>query len=172
MALCTRDKGVFDAVETVIIANRLAADGSPPLRFHLVVAGTFPDPVLQEEFSRRIARADAVGRVRQVGFLSGVAKADAFRAADVFLFPSYYATEGQPLAVVEAMAHGLPVVTTYWRAIPEMLPQEAPESSNPDARTSPPPHCWRSRGGRTGLAIGKRSSAASSYPSTWRLWRR
>lgn len=135
MALCTRDKGVFDAVETVIIANRLAADGSPPLRFHLVVAGTFPDPVLQEEFSRRIARADAVGRVRQVGFLSGVAKADAFRSADVFLFPSYYATEGQPLGVVEAMVYGLPVVTTFWRAIPEMLPQGSPgivEPRRPD----------------------------------------
>ena len=122
MALCTRDKGVFDAVETVTIANRLAADVTPPLRFHLVVAGTFPDPVLQEVFSQRIACADAVGRVRQVGFLSGAAKADAFRSADVFLFPSYYATEGQPLGVAEAMAYGLPVVTTLWRAIPEMLP--------------------------------------------------
>lgn len=126
MALCTRDKGVFDAVETVTIANRLAAEGSSPLRFHLVVAGIFPDPALQEEFSRRIACADAAGRVRQIGFLSGAAKADAFREADVFLFPSYYATEGQPLGVAEAMAYGLPVVTTLWRAIPEMLPPGRP----------------------------------------------
>ena len=135
MALCTRDKGVFDSVETVTIANRLAADGMLPLRFHLVVAGTFPDPVLQEEFSRRIARADAVGRVRQIGFLSGAAKAEAFCAADIFLFPTYYATEGQPLGVAEAMAYGLPVVTTLWRAIPEMLPPGRPgivEPRRPD----------------------------------------
>ena len=135
MALCTRDKGVFDALEAVMIANRLAAEGTLPLRFHLVVAGTFPDPVLQDEFARRIACTEAVGTVRQVGFLSGAAKIDAFRAADVFLFPSYYVTEGQPLGVAEAMAYGLPVVTTRWRAIPEMLPPGSPgivEPRRPD----------------------------------------
>jgi glycosyltransferase involved in cell wall biosynthesis len=40
----------------------------------------------------------------------------------VFLFPSYFANEGQPLNLIEAMAFGLPLVSTRWRGIPEMLP--------------------------------------------------
>ncbi|KAB2667698.1 MAG: glycosyltransferase, partial [Verrucomicrobia bacterium] len=29
-----------------------------------------------------------------------------------------------PLNLIEAMAHGLPVVTTRWRGIPEMVPDQ------------------------------------------------
>src|SRR6185503_2192565 len=47
-----------------------------------------------------------------------------FAAADVFCFPTAYAHEGQPLALVEALAHDVPIVTTRWRAIPGMLPAE------------------------------------------------
>ena len=44
----------------------------------------------------------------------------------MFLYPSYFANEGQPLALIEAMAHGLIPVTTRWRGIPEMLPEAYP----------------------------------------------
>ena len=126
MALCARDKGVFDAVEAVALANGLSAKDPKPLRFRLTVVGTFPTPELEREFRELCRDPRVAGCVEHAGFLTGDAKAQALRAADVFLFPTYYATEGQPLGVAEAMAHGLPVVTTRWRAIPEMLPADAP----------------------------------------------
>jgi glycosyltransferase involved in cell wall biosynthesis len=126
MALCVRDKGVFDAVEAVALANRLGAEQAPPLKFRLTVGGTFPTPELEREFHQLVRDRGMAGCVEHVGFLNGAAKAAALRAADVFLFPTYYANEGQPLGVAEAMAHGLPVVTTRWRAIPEMLPAGSP----------------------------------------------
>ena len=122
LALCSRDKGVFDALEAVSIANVSGANGAHRLRFQLAVAGTFPNPELEREFKARIRELEMDGSVRCLGFVQGEAKRAALREADLFLFPTYYAAEGQPLNLMEAMAHGLPVVTTRWRAIPDLVP--------------------------------------------------
>lgn len=42
---------------------------------------------------------------------------DLYRAADVFVFPSYYPQEGQPFVVLEAMSYGLPIITTNRRGM-------------------------------------------------------
>ena len=40
---------------------------------------------------------------------------------DGFVFPSYYPTEGHAGVVIEAMAAGLPVITTLHRSLPEVV---------------------------------------------------
>ncbi|NUP95134.1 MAG: glycosyltransferase family 4 protein [Planctomycetaceae bacterium] len=40
---------------------------------------------------------------------------------DALLFPSRYEGEGLPGAIVEAFQHGLPVIATRWRALPELV---------------------------------------------------
>jgi glycosyltransferase involved in cell wall biosynthesis len=47
----------------------------------------------------------------------------AYRAADAFALPSF--REGYDMAYAEAMAHGLPVITTTAGAIPETVPRQA-----------------------------------------------
>lgn len=42
---------------------------------------------------------------------------------DVLVLPTFYRGEGYPGAIMEAYSIGLPVITTHWRAIPEIVEQ-------------------------------------------------
>ena len=56
--------------------------------------------------------------------LYGREKASHFSQSHVFLLPTYYVAEGQPLSILEAMAYGnVPIVTKY-RHIPMMVSEE------------------------------------------------
>lgn len=116
LGLCSREKGLFDTLTAIALANQLARGG-----FRLTVAGGFAKAREEQAFR---AGAKALGRdvVRHVGFADATQKRALLGAADVFCFPTFHPHEGQPLALIEAMAHDLPIITTRWRAIPSMLP--------------------------------------------------
>jgi glycosyltransferase involved in cell wall biosynthesis len=60
--------------------------------------------------------------IEHTAFVTGEEKAKVFLEADVLLFPSYYAAEVIPTVILDALAWGLPVVSTKWRGIPELVP--------------------------------------------------
>lgn len=75
---------------------------------HLLVVGDGPDlPRLRA----RLDAAGASGRARCVGALSPQEVPAVYAASDVFLYPTLR-MEGLPLAILEAMAAGLPVVAS------------------------------------------------------------
>ena len=45
----------------------------------------------------------------------------AYSEADVFVFPSYWPSEGHSGAVIEALIHGIPVVAANWRGTSELI---------------------------------------------------
>ena len=66
------------------------------------------------------------GCVQYAGFVAGAQKEKLLREADIFCFPTFYPNENQPVNLIEAMAFGLPIVTTRWRSLPELFPAGYP----------------------------------------------
>ena len=80
----------------------------------------------RDEFDRLLQKPEYAAAVKSLGFVSGAEKSRALREADLFCFPTQYLGENQPVSLIEAMAFGLPIVTTRWRSLPEMLPPGYP----------------------------------------------
>jgi glycosyltransferase involved in cell wall biosynthesis len=120
LGACGREKGLFAALDALAVLER-----ERPGAFELTVAGAFASAEEEREFTALLANdlAHLRGRVRRAGHADEAQKHALYAGADVFVFPTHYAHEAQPLVLIEAMAHDLPVVSTQWRAIPGMLPE-------------------------------------------------
>ncbi len=87
--------------------------------FHVVMAGPAGSAGDDASLSTKIEQLDLAGTVSYVGPLRGDAKGDLLRESHVYVQPSHH--EGMPLAILEAMAHALPIVATRVGAVPEVL---------------------------------------------------
>jgi len=121
LAHCTREKGVFDALSAVALANQKLEAQNPSARITLTVAGAFLREDERQEFDSW--QREHPGIADYAGFLGAEAKQQLLRESDCLCFPSYYPAEAQPVSIVEAMAFGLAIVATNWRGISELLPE-------------------------------------------------
>jgi glycosyltransferase involved in cell wall biosynthesis len=121
-----REKGLFAAAQAVVLANQILSSRKCPVQMKLRAAGTFVTGGEKLEFHGLLRNPEFAGAVDCLGFVSGPAKERALREADLFCFPTRYSAENQPVTLIEAMAFGLPIVTTRWRSIPEMFPPGYP----------------------------------------------
>lgn len=102
-------KGIFDLLEVV---SRLKAD-FPDLE---LLCGGDGDA---EAVMRRAKVLGIQERIRLLGWVRGQEKQALLASAGVFVLPSYH--EGLPMSVLEAMAAGLPVVSTRVGGIPDAV---------------------------------------------------
>ena len=94
------------------------AIGALPKQFSLDVYGT-GDTAFVAQLDAKAGQSQ--GRIRLHGHVDGKAKAAAFAAADLFVLPSH--SENFGIAVAEALAHAVPVLTTTatpWEAVDRM----------------------------------------------------
>ena len=131
LAHCTREKGVFDSIEAVVLANENLAAKKSPLRFRINLVGAFASDAEEKELRAFISKHNLQNTASILGFVSNERKIEELRNADLLCFPTYYRAEGQPASLLEAFAFGLPVVTTRWRGIPGMLPEDYPGFVSP-----------------------------------------
>ena len=122
LAHCTREKGAFDAMRGAALANKKLATQGSPISLRLTVTGSFVTADDRAEFDQIMKQSEVAACVQYVGFVTGEQKDKLLRSADCFCFPTFYPNENQPVNLIEAMAFGLPVVTTRWRSLPEIFP--------------------------------------------------
>lgn len=109
----------WKGVEVVLAAaESLVAEGTP---FHLTLAGGWAREAERRTLGPRIRALEEAGVLHVPGVVTGTAKDRLLLGSDVFLLPTRYPLEGQPLAILEAMSAGLPVVATPRAAIPDMV---------------------------------------------------
>jgi glycosyltransferase involved in cell wall biosynthesis len=81
------------------------------------------DQVTTRAVRHRISAVGLDRRITLAGERPPASLTRAYRAADIFVLPSFH--EGYGMAYAEAMAHGLPIIATAAGAIPETVPRAA-----------------------------------------------
>jgi colanic acid/amylovoran biosynthesis glycosyltransferase len=103
-------KGHLTLIEA---ARRLRAD---KIDFELILVG---DGALRGEIERLITRYDLEDQVHLVGWQSNAAVRDLISGCRAMIQPSF--AEGLPVVIMEALALGRPVISTYVGGIPELV---------------------------------------------------
>jgi glycosyltransferase involved in cell wall biosynthesis len=98
--------------------RRLRAAG---LEFRLELMGSFASAGFEMMLSSAVHGAGLDERVRFLGVRTGEAKWQTSARADILCFPSFFESETFGLVLLEAMQFGLPIVSTRWRGIPDIV---------------------------------------------------
>jgi len=109
--LCSKSKGILDFIEVLRICREQNQ------RIVGKVMGKAFSPIEEQA----LAKAEKEGMLIYEGILSGNKKEAAFLGSSAFLFPSLFESENFPTVIIEAFAAGLPVVSTEWRGIPDLV---------------------------------------------------
>ena len=80
------------------------------------------DPEKQKSsFLSKISQYGLDNSVKYLGVVSGETKKKVLQSSHLFILPTRYPWEGQPVSILEAMVNGLPVISTNYRAIPDLV---------------------------------------------------
>lgn len=104
------NKGIFDLLQ-VLTDHRAELSN----RIKLFIGGNGQTGQLM----KTIEAAGLEEMVEFKGWVTGSEKDHLFQYSDVFVLPSYF--EGSPVAVLEAMSYGAPVISTTVGGIPEIV---------------------------------------------------
>src|SRR5262249_44692846 len=113
------EKGYLDCIVALVHVQRLL----PNVPVKLILAGApllgedeYRDAAdLEESLSKHVRYLGLENSVSVVGVVMNEEKLRLLADSHIALLPTYYRNEGQPIALIEAMASGLPFVATGWR---------------------------------------------------------
>jgi glycosyltransferase involved in cell wall biosynthesis len=109
------EKGIFDLLEALEI---LKTQG---VIFKAHLAGA----IASETKSLVLDKIRKLGdNVEYLGTVHGEQKKQLLELGNTFVFPTFYHSEGQPIALIEAMVTGNAIITTKHAGIPDLLTEE------------------------------------------------
>lgn len=109
------EKGILDFLDSlVLLKNR-------KISFEVKLAGKIEEG-LEQKIHQKL---NEIGESAEyLGVVYGEHKKIQLLSANVFVFPTYYTMEGQPISLIEAMATGNIIVTTDHAGIPDIVSSE------------------------------------------------
>lgn len=116
MSNLSKEKGLYDSIDVV---NDLLKNN---YNCRLILAG--PIKKMEDKLFLKSIVENSNGKIEYIGPVFGEDKKKYFENIDVFLFPSSYRYEAQPLVVLEAMASGCPVFAINAGYTGELLPDK------------------------------------------------
>jgi glycosyltransferase involved in cell wall biosynthesis len=110
-------KGVLEILRTASLLKKQGRERD--YRFQIV--GKWFSPIFERDVRHLCSELELDDMVEFAGQLTGEEKWRAYAGADVFFFPTHYASEATPIVLMEALGSGLPILSTQWAGIPAML---------------------------------------------------
>ncbi|WP_195695125.1 glycosyltransferase family 4 protein [Priestia megaterium] len=92
------------------------------ISFHF--AGAFFNKQDEDEFMQFINNHELQEYVYYHGIVKGKDKKELLINSDVFVLPTYYTHEGQPISIIEAMGNGLTIITTNHGGIKDIVEKD------------------------------------------------
>jgi glycosyltransferase involved in cell wall biosynthesis len=102
-----REKGVFDIIEAFGSEDSIKCD--------------FYGPIVSRDREAFLSAISNSENLSYNGVIDPDKVGETIGLYDILLLPSYHGGEGYPAVILEAYAVGVPVVTTRWRSIPDIV---------------------------------------------------
>jgi glycosyltransferase involved in cell wall biosynthesis len=115
MGSLSEEKGVLDLFRAIRIVRSTLPNAQ------IQIGGEFPDTAARADFLSQLQNDGIEAKGEFKGLIDSGSKASFFALGDIFCMPTRYRYEGQPLVILEALAAGLPVVSTRHAAIPSTI---------------------------------------------------
>ena len=115
VGLIKEEKGVGILIEAARLLRTRGLD------FRVEIVGEFTSEAYRQQLFSQIEDWQLSNCVFFPGGKLGDEKWAHFRRADIFCFPTHYSAESFGMVAVEAMMFELPVVSTRWRGIPDIV---------------------------------------------------
>lgn len=88
---------------------------------HFFFAGNFSNEKMKKSFVKAIDEDCVKDTVHYLGIVSGERKKKLLAETDIFVLPTRYPPEGQPISIIEAMGAGAVIITTDQGGIPDIV---------------------------------------------------
>ncbi|RXP45920.1 glycosyltransferase [Lutibacter sp. HS1-25] len=106
------EKGILDLLDALIILDKKGVN------YKAIVAGAIESSIKMSV----ISKLEKLGnKVNYVGVVQGQEKIEALIGSNIFILPTFYKMEGQPISILEALATGNIIVTTNHAGIPDII---------------------------------------------------
>lgn len=117
LGVLIKRKGIYDLIEAIKLLNEKGIIKEKRLNF--IIGGSGLE---EENLKRKIMEYNLNEFVEMSGWVNGNMKEELLRKSQIFILPSY--NEGLPMAILEAMSYGIPIIATDVGSISEAVSEE------------------------------------------------